>query len=131
MTVLLLSLLVSGCNPLEEANNSPWTGYATKKDGGRFEWWFVGGDNFRDCIEMMQWETSGGRPNTAWYRPPLGCGYSGNNYWRVWMMNVWSGNMKDFECISRSLDPASTKSGRRYGPVLKGSPHKTDLYQCE
>jgi hypothetical protein len=128
---IVASLLLAGCELLEDANKAPWQGFATNKRSGRLEWWFIGKSSYRDCIEMMQWETSGDRVNAQWYRAPLGCGYAGNNYWRVWLMNEWSGHSQDFECIARSFNPANTAEGARYSPLLKGSSRQSDSYRCE
>lgn len=128
---ILMSLLLGGCELIEDVNKLPWIGYATKKKDGRFEWWFTSKASYRECIETMQWETSGDRANTEWYRAPVGCGYAGNSYWRVWAVNTWSGHMGDFECIARSLNPANTTIGARYSPVLKGGPRQSDYHLCE
>lgn len=127
--VLLLSML-GACNPFG-ANETPWVGYATQKDTGRLAWWVLSKSSYGECLDTMRWETSGNRASAASFRAPLGCGYSGNQYWRVWLVNVLAANMDHFECIARAVDPASAAAGRRYSPVLKGFPRETDSYRCE
>ena len=67
-------------------------------------------------------------PYNAWYSEPVGCGYHGNSYWRVWLMNLVHGD-KDFLCIWRSVDGEKDNVG--YGPLLKGYPTRgTDTGHC-
>lgn len=128
--VLLLSMLLGACNPFD-ANDTPWVGYATQKKTGRLAWWVLSKSSYSDCIDTIRWETSGSRAGAALFRPPLGCGYSGNEYWRVWLVNALAANMDDFECIARAFDPEAAAAGRRYSPVLKGFPNETTGYRCE
>jgi hypothetical protein len=117
--LLLIAKCLSGCDLFKDGNARPWHAYAWSKSKNSTEWWFTTFETYRDCVEATQDEVSTG-PNKQWYSEPVGCGFSGNNYWRVWLMNWWYARSNDFECIARSSDAESAKAGRSYGPVLKG-----------
>ena len=89
-----------------------------------------GGDTFetrRDCLDAVA-NAVNNPPYNAWYSEPVGCGYHGNSYWRVWLMNLVHGD-KDFLCIWRSVDGEKDNVG--YGPLLKGYPTRgTDTGHC-
>jgi hypothetical protein len=122
-TLVTLLLIIAGyvyAHSEKEDNARPWHAYAWSKRGNRAQWWFTSFETYRDCVEATRHEVSTG-PNGAWYSEPFGCGYYGNNYWRVRLMNWWyDAKSNDFECIARSSDAESAKSGMTYSPVLKG-----------
>jgi len=58
-------------------------------------------------------------PHNEWYSKPVGCGYTGKSYWRVWVMNELVGG-DHFECIARFFDRNAAKNGVTHAPILKG-----------
>lgn len=123
-------MLMGSCSPSGSGEN-PWAGYATHKETGRLAWRPVSKARYGACIDATRWEMSSESAGAASYRPPLGCGYSGNQYWRVWLVNQLAANMDDFECIARFSDKAAAADGHRYSPVLNGFPRETESYRCE
>jgi hypothetical protein len=115
-TACLIALLAGGCDLLEDSNPRPWIGYAYDKGAGRFAWELDDWKTRRDCEEALLHivET---RPGTT---RPVGCGYRGNNYWRVWFMNtVWGGSQ--IACIARMTSEVETEGGMAYNLRLKGN----------
>jgi hypothetical protein len=59
------------------------------QNNNRFEWEWNDWKTARDCQEAM-FNVVETRPGIA---KPVGCGYRGNNYWRVWIVNaLWGGD---------------------------------------
>ena len=61
---------------------------------------------------------------------PIGCGYRGNDYWRVWVMNrLWGGDQ--IGCIRRMTSNIETEGGMAYSVQLKGfAEHRGDNRYC-
>ena len=128
VTVLLaLTLSIAACGLLENDTKRPWVGYAWNKEKQRYEWWFINFETRRDCIEMMRYKVKNEQPQ--WYSEPIGCGYHGNNYWLVWVMNTFFGD-EHIQCIWKSTDPDSVKAGIIYGPLLTGYPRQSGSGYC-
>jgi hypothetical protein len=123
---LLLTLFLGGCDVLEDSNPRPWIGYAYNKDAGRFEWEWNDWKTKRDCVEAML--------NIVETRPamakPIGCGYRGNNYWRVWIINMlWGGS--EIGCIAKMTSSVEAEAGMEYNVHLKGSTSRRgDNWYC-
>jgi hypothetical protein len=104
----LAALALGGCDLLQDSNPHPWIGYAYNKDHGQFEWEWNDWATERDCRESMLRivETRSGMTK------PVGCGYRGNNYWRVWIINeLWGGSQID--CIARKTKVTATRRSQR------------------
>jgi hypothetical protein len=128
--LVAICLLLAGCEHLFEDNNKrPWTGYAWNKLRKEYEFWFPTYETQRDCIESMRYGVTQDTFNREIYSDPIGCAYSGNNYWRVWFMNTLFGGTH-FECIARSTDANAAKLGAVYSPVLIGSPRRGEHWYC-
>ena len=122
------ALMLVGCDPLHDSAPKPWMGYAWNAKEKRIEWFFSQFETYRDCQESMQ-NSIETPPNNQWYSNPIGCGYSGNDYYRVVVMNAIFGG-KELGCIARSLDPEIQKSGLGYGPILSKEIKRTDRWYC-
>lgn len=70
-----------------------------------------------------------GRIQSAWYRPPYGCGFGSNNKFKAWLYNEFAGD-KDFTCIARHTSAASKKAKVTYSPILRGYPTVGENYYC-
>jgi hypothetical protein len=124
--VCLLAVILCGCDILQDSNPRPWIGYAYNKDSRRFEWEFNSWATLRDCKESML-NVVEARPGMS---EPVGCGYRGNNYSRVWIMNMlWGGSQ--IECITRMTKAVETEGGTGFNVKLKGSPDRRgDGWYC-
>src|SRR4051794_29219059 len=100
VAVLLLALAAgagAGAYYSVDSSDRPWIGYAFHKSDNTFEWWSNSYQTRRDCIEGMRWGVS----NTIqqqWYAEPVGCGYFGNDWWYVALMNKMLGG-DQIKCI--------------------------------
>jgi hypothetical protein len=66
-------------------------------------------------------------PEYAAYSEPVGCAYSSNSYWRVWLFSLlYPDNL--IECIWRSPEAKTIKAG--YGAFLKGFPKNSTGGYC-
>ncbi|MCA1452072.1 hypothetical protein I6F35_02430 [Bradyrhizobium sp. BRP22] len=126
MLVVLVSSFLGGCDLLNDTAAKPWMGYAWNMKQKRVEWFFNSFETHRDCEESMLHaiETP---PNDQWYSKPIGCGYSGNDYWRVLIMNALFGG-KDLGCIARSMNGSA--NGMGYGPVLDRTNKRGEGWYC-
>jgi hypothetical protein len=124
--ISLTAIALGGCDLLQDSNARPWIGYAYNKDSGRFEWEWNDWATERDCRESMLGlvET---RPGMA---KPIGCGYRGNNYLRVWIMNtLWGGT--EIGCITKMTKSIEAENGIAYNLKLKSNPdHRGDGWYC-
>jgi hypothetical protein len=125
--VVCLALCVSGCDLLEDSNSRPWRPYAWHKKDGRQRWWFPTYETRRDCLEATRHAVAT-VPQSEWYSEPVGCGYIGNSYWRVRILN--SLNNVNYECIAKNSDADAAKAGESYSPVLKGYPRPQGSVYC-
>ena len=114
LILCIACLLLGSCDVFNDSTPKPWMGYAWNVEKKRTEWFFSAYETHRDCEESMMHSVETA-PNNQWYSKPIGCGYNGNDYWRVVVMNALFGG-KDLGCIARSLNGNS--SGMGYGPVL-------------
>jgi hypothetical protein len=110
----------------------PWIGYARNRAENRLEWISLGQGmkTHTECINELKRLASDSDSN---YSEPIGCGYEGNNYWRVRFMNaLWGGN--ELACIAVDEDPEAASTGRLYSVALDVSVegqgwHCVHLYQ--
>lgn len=124
--MLFVGAVLVGCS--DDAPQQSWGGYAWNIKAERAEWWFSSWESRRDCVEAMRYAVNHA-PQNAWYSEPVGCGYSGNTYALVWLMNtLWGG--KHIQCIVRSSDPEARKSHSLYSPLLDGYPRHGKNYYC-
>jgi hypothetical protein len=125
-SVSILALVLGGCDLLQDSTPRPWIGYAYNKDHNRFAWELNDWRTERDCKEAMLHivET---RPGITM---PIGCGYRGNNYWRVWIMNwLWGGDQID--CVTKQTSTVELEGGMAFNVKLKGSPDRRgDGWYC-
>lgn len=125
--ILILIFFIVGCDTHE--NEYPWSGYAWNKEESKFEWFFIHKETLEDCIQAMEFAVST-PPHNAWYTTPISCGYHGNNYYKVWLMNeVWGGS--HFKCIVKNTHPEIKEKKMVYGPLLEGYPSKGKDYYCQ
>lgn len=124
--IIVLALAVAGCDFFRDSTPNPWIGYAYDRNAGRFAWELNDWATARDCKEAMLYVVQT-RPSMA---EPVGCGYRGNNYMRVWIMNaIWGGNQ--IECIIKMTSSIETKGGTAYNLKLKGSSERRgDTWYC-
>jgi hypothetical protein len=122
----LLALTLGGCDLFEDSNPRPWIGYAYHQNNSRFEFELNDWKTERDCREAML-HIAATRPGTT---TPVGCGYRGNNYWRVWIMNgLWGGSQ--LGCIRRMTSSVEAEGGMTYNLQLKGFPDRRgDDWYC-
>lgn len=114
--VLALSFMLAGCN---EISPRPWVGYAWSKGDKRFEFFFADYERLQDCETLMKASVQPGSENSKWYSEPIGCAYSGNNYWLVWWMNSISKN-PGLGCIRRDTSTEAATARVTYSVQLKG-----------
>lgn len=120
--VISLPLFVGGWVVLTENLAEPWHGYHWNKSAGQVEWVPTSVSvTRRDCVEKLR---SGLRGQSD-YSEPVGCAFRGNNYWRVWLTNLFVDN-HHVRCIARSK---AAETGARY-EVLIGLPKNTDDRTC-
>jgi len=117
ISVACLAVWVGGCDLFQDSNPRPSHAYAWNKNDGRLEYWFTSFETRRDCIEATR-DAVATTMQKVWYSEPVGCGYFGNNYWRVRLMNA--PYSADHECIVRNSEADAVNEGRIYGPALKG-----------
>jgi len=122
--LFLLLFLLGGCVPGEPQR--PWNGYALNRESQKYEFFFSDFETVHDCQESMRAEvTPGVSGNAAWYSQPVGCVYSGNSYWWVWLMNSFFAG-DQFGCINSII---REDAPFRYGISLKGQTKRdTDSY---
>jgi hypothetical protein len=103
---------------LSDTTTAPWIGYAWHKGNKRLEW-VNQYETLGECINKLKHIISDDAFNSQFYSAPIGCGYNGNSYWRVWLMNaLWGG--RELGCIATREErkEEATDTGMLYGPVL-------------
>lgn len=125
--LLLLATIVAGCDLLEDTSDRPWSGYALNKGSKRYEFWYTMFETQRDCMEAMTYGVSN-PPHNQWYSEPVGCSYTSNSYWKVWITSkMYDG---PFQCIARNISPTSAKAQTTYGMLLKDYPSRGESFYC-
>src|SRR5262245_66301323 len=101
LLALALTVLLAGCDLLQDATNDPWQGYAWQKEDGRFEWVLVSAATHRECLAAIQNHLANTEDGRLRYSAPSGCGYHGARYLRSWILDfVYRGRGRDFSCVS-------------------------------
>src|SRR5712664_2934638 len=126
--VAMIALLLCGCVP-EEGNNRPWRGYAWNGKQQRSEYFFSHWEAARDCREGMLASIARRSISAECYSTPIGCTYTGNNYWIVRLMSAWEG-ADQIGCIRKSTNAEAAKGFYVYGPALKSFDQRTESSYC-
>ena len=123
LSILLVFLLSSGAKA-DDSKVKQFYGWATSNDTGDPEWWYDSYESRSLCVERMEWAL---RTNVN-YTEPFGCGYLGNNFYKVTARFVIDSflNPIGFGCVFENLDPSSRQGKRKYGPALTGDCRKLD-----
>ena len=129
LLALASTVLLAGCDLLQDATNDPWQGYAWQKEDGRFEWVLVSAATHRECLAAIQNHLQNTEDGRLRYSAPSGCGYHGPSYLRSWILNfIYPGRGSDFQCIARY---SAQGAGEDYGPLFKGaSPSPSGIFYC-
>jgi hypothetical protein len=114
---LFLAFALSGCWSQNDYSESPWGAYATKTSNGKQEWWMTSYKTKEECLEDVTWEVTNG-VNTIWYTAPVGCGFYSNSRLQATLYFI-SNKTNEFECLSKSKNPAERRMKMKYGPWLK------------
>ena len=117
--------IIGGYWLFEGGSPKPWSGYAWNPNAKRAEFWFYEFETKRDCIEIMRHAVA----DSKYYSEPIGCAYSGNNYWRVLIMNTLFGGAQ-IMCIARTTSTGAGASGMVYSPVLQGGRRIGENWYC-
>ena len=129
LLALASTVLLAGCDLLQDATSDPWQGYAWQKEDGRFEWVLVSAATHRECLAAIQNHLANTEDGRLRYSAPSGCGYHGPSYLRSWILNfVYPGSGSNFQCIARFR----TQGGEGdYGPLFKGaSQSPSGIFYC-
>ncbi len=127
VALLVAAAAIGGAYYSVDSSDRPWIGYARHKSDNTYELWAVSYQTHRDCIEGMKWGVSN-PPQQQWYAEPVGCGYFGNDWWYVALMNrVWGGDQ--IKCIARVTDKEAAAGKRRYSPMIT-SQKRGDGWYC-
>jgi hypothetical protein len=128
LVIVLLVAPLTGCS--EGAGpDRPWKGYATDRERGEIEWFWVDYISRADCL----FGTKRIIDESDAYRAPYGCLYAGyQNPYVQWVVNRFY-EPDAFGCIARFVKPKQQpiKAGSFYGPVLKPiMGHGGDRWYC-
>ena len=117
LAIFLVCLLSSGAKA-EAEKEKQFYAWATHNETGDAEWWYTSYENRSLCMEGIEWDLR----TSANYVKPFGCGYVGNNFYKVTARFLIDSflNPIGFGCVFENLDPASRQDKRKYGPALKG-----------
>ncbi len=121
----MIFLLLTGCGA---ESDTPWRGYAWNKSDSRFEWFYVWKETQEDCIKSMEFEVVN-PPSNQWYSTPFGCGYSGNSYFKVRLLNEILGG-DHIQCVVRNTAAGAKTQKVLYGPLLEGFPTSGRDFYC-
>ena len=129
LLALASTVLLTGCDLLQDATSDPWQGYAWQKEDGRFEWVLVSAATHRECLAAIQNHLANTEDGRLRYSAPSGCGYHGPSYLRSWILNfVYPGSGSNFQCIARLTAQGAEAD---YGPLFKGaSQSPSGIFYC-
>jgi hypothetical protein len=111
---------------ISDSTIAPWMGYIWNSAEQRYEWLPLAQfKTLNECQSSLERHVG-----TFSYTRPVGCAYSGNNLFRVRIMNALYGGA-NYTCIAESATPAEAeKIGMRYGPAIGPVPTDPNNWNC-
>ena len=98
VALITIVLVVAAWGLLTEDFVEPWQGYRWNKSTRQVEWLSNSSSlTRRDCVEKTKLSLRG-QPG---YSEPIGCLFRGNNYWRVWLTELFVEDTH-VRCIGKS-----------------------------
>ncbi len=132
LTVLIASLLLSGCDFFSEAGEKPWIGHSLNKEKNKQEFWLVFSKTREWCISEMESELGPQSKswNKAWYSKPMGCAHRSNNLPLSIYYYETIADKSLYRCIGRWFNPKNEEYNQKYQWMLNGYSDIEHMYEC-